>query len=213
MLDSLASTVFVPGRDQDAAATIRGFRYQIHVTILRWMELQGEDVLFLECGEDIDRVFKGQDKEPRRDLEQVKDVKRSITLRSPDALRSLANFASHVEANPGASLRLRFTTTAQVGQERPAAAGVNGPAIEAWKALQAKPEWSAADEATASGLLSALWHGLPIFRGTWHTHAEPCHSVARGTNQKRPSYAQNSRPRGGIGRRSGLKIRRPERGV
>ena len=51
-------------------------------------------------------------------MEQLKQKGRNITLRNPDSLEAIANYCSHLEANPGASLRFRFLTTAAVTKER-----------------------------------------------------------------------------------------------
>ena len=58
----------------DASAAIRGFFYQINVTILRWLELHTDYHLELEAGEDIDvgrvSVLPGEKRD--RALEQIK---------------------------------------------------------------------------------------------------------------------------------------------
>lgn len=43
-------------RDRDARAAVRGFVYQVDLTIDRWLHLQADQVLELERGEDIDLV-------------------------------------------------------------------------------------------------------------------------------------------------------------
>ena len=44
---------FQLSRDRDAWATIRGFGYQIALTVERWLMLSSTDVLEIERGEDI----------------------------------------------------------------------------------------------------------------------------------------------------------------
>ncbi len=67
----------VTRRDRDAWATIRGYLYQVNVTILRWVTLAENQVLELERGEDIDVIapamWKGR-AALHRVLEQVKRV-------------------------------------------------------------------------------------------------------------------------------------------
>jgi len=46
-------TSFQLVRDRDAWATIRGYVYQVDVTIDRWLDLQPGQELELERGEDI----------------------------------------------------------------------------------------------------------------------------------------------------------------
>lgn len=81
---------FKPTRDQDAWATLRGFRYQVDLSILRWLALQTGQYLELERGEDIDLVGQAltshSDQEFARILEQVKVRTNSLTLRSSSAL-------------------------------------------------------------------------------------------------------------------------------
>ena len=48
---------FTTMRNRDAWATIRGYVYQVELTIDRWLTLQPEQVLELERGEDIDTVL------------------------------------------------------------------------------------------------------------------------------------------------------------
>ena len=57
-----------------------GFKYQVDLTILRWLRLQPEQTLELERGEDIDvvtRALSGPTDEQERVLEQVKHSCRS----------------------------------------------------------------------------------------------------------------------------------------
>ena len=46
--------VYNPQRD--AWKAIRGFHYQVELTVIRWLELQADTILYCECGEDIDHV-------------------------------------------------------------------------------------------------------------------------------------------------------------
>jgi hypothetical protein len=70
---------YVTTRSRDAWATIRGYVYQVDLTILRWLSLTEGQQLELERGEDIDTVsknltemFKATPDEQQRLLEQVK---------------------------------------------------------------------------------------------------------------------------------------------
>src|ERR1041385_7966720 len=142
---------FTPGREQDASATIRGFKYQIQLTLKRWLELgEGED-LYLECGEDIDRVLAvGDPSGVQRELEQIKARSRKITLRSDESLAVLANFAAHIAANPTHSLRFRFTTTSLPGREKLSTLEKGTKGIEAWEQLRSKNIWDRSDHAVAN---------------------------------------------------------------
>jgi hypothetical protein len=77
--------VFVPPRDRDACAAIRGFVYQVDLTIRRWLDLAPDEVLELKRGEDIDLVCSailGGSDESSRLLEQVKHRAERVSLRS-----------------------------------------------------------------------------------------------------------------------------------
>jgi hypothetical protein len=138
---------FTPGRQQDASPTIRGFKYQIQLTLHRWLDLGDDEVLYLECGEDVDRVLGETDLTgAQRELEQIKARGRNVTLRTPDVLTALANFGVHLKTNPNLSIRFRFTTTALAGREKLSPLGKGIGAIQAWETLRKKLQWTADDD-------------------------------------------------------------------
>jgi hypothetical protein len=111
---------FISDPERDAWATIAGFVYQVDLTILRWLNLDDNEWLELECGEDIDTVRQELEMDSPQDsrlLEQVKRRKANITLRSSVALVAMANFCIHRATNPNIRLRFRFVTTAETGRE------------------------------------------------------------------------------------------------
>ena len=83
-------TEFQPLPDRDAWGTIRGYVYQVDVTLLRWLDLNDSEQLALECGEDIDRIGPALERgeEIERLLEQIKYRERNITLRYPEGADS-----------------------------------------------------------------------------------------------------------------------------
>lgn len=132
---------FTTLRDRDAWNTFRGYVYQVHLTIERWLDLQPEQSLELERGEDIDIVditshpSTGTSEERQRVLEQVKHREESITLRKPEAITAIACFLEHQKNNIGAILRFRYTTNVKEGQERPSPMPNGISAIAAWKQI------------------------------------------------------------------------------
>ena len=48
--------MFTEIENRDAWSTIRGFVYQVDLTILRWLHLKDNEILELEKGEDIDVI-------------------------------------------------------------------------------------------------------------------------------------------------------------
>jgi hypothetical protein len=98
---------FTTERTRDAWAVIRGFVYQVDLTITRWLELEPGQILELERGEDIDLVqqsLTAPAEEQARLLEQVKHRATPITLRTPAAVGALACAVEHRTANSGLAL-------------------------------------------------------------------------------------------------------------
>jgi hypothetical protein len=126
-------------RDRDAYAAIRGFVYQVDLTILRWIELANDHVLELEHGEDIDHVLQALGGAPGgldRLLEQVKFRSAPISLRTSVAVEAIANAAEHLSSNPGLRLGFRFFTTAKVTREQHHPDPVSDSGIHVWEAVR-----------------------------------------------------------------------------
>ena len=128
-------------KNRDAWSTIRGFVYQVDVTIYRWVELSGNDVLELERGEDIDIVRKDiNNKEVSRELEQLKYRDSKISLNQDQTLEILLNFFIHKSNNTSQNLRFRFVTNAPYTTERPAIFPDGKKGINVWMDLFDKGE-------------------------------------------------------------------------
>src|SRR6266702_4654063 len=80
---------FVLTRDRDAWPVIRGFAYQVDLTILRRLDLRDDEALELERGEDIDLITGAitatSPQDADRLLEQIKHREGRISLRSDPA--------------------------------------------------------------------------------------------------------------------------------
>jgi len=138
--------------NRDAWSTIRGFVYQVDYTILRWLELNENDILELERGEDIDIIQRDlANQEISRDLEQIKYRAESITLNTDITFELLQNFYNHRINNPGKNIRFRFLTNAKYGQERPTIFTEGDKGIERWISLY-DPETDWENNKTASAL-------------------------------------------------------------
>ncbi len=99
---------------RDASPSIRGYVYQAYQSVLAWVRLEPDAVLYLEGAEDFDiHDSSGVT------ATQVKDTKGSgsVTLRSKDIIEALNNFWSHRNRNKGKAIRFRFLTTAEPGRE------------------------------------------------------------------------------------------------
>jgi len=134
--------MFVRQESRDAYAVIRGFVYQVERTILVWLGLEKENILYCECGEDIDYVRQLIDQGSEgsieeRLLEQVKYRQESaLSLRSKEVLEAIVNFAIHKKSNPHHQLKLRFFTNARPAKEKgiPFPRGLSG--LEAWEQVR-----------------------------------------------------------------------------
>lgn len=133
---------FAVTRERDAWFVIRGYVYQVDMTIRRWLELQGDDVLELERGEDIDIIYQSSmsGANGSRLLEQVKNVEKNITLNSQESRAAVANYSEHRHNNAQGKVKFRFVTTAEAGTERdpswPAELVGHENGIEGWNAVR-----------------------------------------------------------------------------
>ena len=131
---------FVLSRDRDAYATIRGYVYQVDLTLCRWIDLTENQHLEVECGEDIDLVTLSinatSTDEAARFLEQVKHRAHDISLRNPAALEALSNAIEHRSANPKLELRFCFTTNASITTERPCPFPNKTAGINLWEQIR-----------------------------------------------------------------------------
>ncbi len=121
--------------DRDAWAVIRGFVYQVELTIDRWLHLQSDQVLELERGEDIDTIqhaMTSTGDEQARLLEQIKVRESNLTLRSEAARAALASFFENYRTNRASTLSFRYVTNAQVGTERDSPVPDRTPLIVIW---------------------------------------------------------------------------------
>ena len=109
---------FYCNKNRDAHATIRGFVYQVDLTILRWLDLRTNQVLELESGEDIDLVDISPVELSKRLLEQVKHRESNITLRSKSVLETIKNAIEHRKNNPRLDIIVRFSTNSNIGREQ-----------------------------------------------------------------------------------------------
>jgi hypothetical protein len=130
-------------RDRDAWATIRGYVYQVDLTIDRWIDLKDNDLLELERGEDIDIVSEAitsTGSQRNRILEQIKHRDKNITLRSSEAIEAMVSFYDHLQNNTGKKLMFRFITNTKISTERPALFHDKVAGISVWEKLRTGTE-------------------------------------------------------------------------
>jgi hypothetical protein len=130
---------FDPGRDRDAWSTLRGYVYQVDVTLDRWLDLDPGEILELESGEDVDllgRAATAEGTECEWLLEQIKHLEKTVSLRSAPVGTFLANAHAHRRENPLRRLHFRFTTTATPATERQTTIRGGVPGITVWEQIR-----------------------------------------------------------------------------
>lgn len=115
---------------RSAHATIRGYLYQTCLGVLRWLDLQPDEILLCEGDEDLDRFLLGGGSIS----EQVKAYTGALSLSDRAVLESLGNFLRSYVAlrKRGETRRFLFTTTAQ--EKRTTAKGLDFALLADWKA-------------------------------------------------------------------------------
>jgi hypothetical protein len=135
----MSDSRFILLRNRDAWPVIRGYVYQVDMTIEQWISLLQGQSLELERGEDIDLVNEyiscPNEQQEKRLIQQIKHRDENITLKSPYAIEAMASFYEHLKVNPGLDLNFRFLTNAKIGIERPPIP-CKIPAIVAWEQLR-----------------------------------------------------------------------------
>src|SRR5690606_26219734 len=95
-----------------AADSIRGYWSQVWRSVLAWLELTDDELLFLEGAEDFDKVGPTD-----AEVVQAKDVEGNVTLRSQDVLEAIGHAWAHRQRNRGRAVRYRFLSTGGSGVE------------------------------------------------------------------------------------------------
>lgn len=105
---------------RQAIAPLRGFGYQIWQSVLQWITLRSDQVLFLEGAEDFDLVSDGH-----AETVQIKDTAGSgtVTLNSGSIVEAISHFWEHQSNNPSQVVHFRFLTTSGRGMEQSNAFG------------------------------------------------------------------------------------------
>src|SRR5918996_2986416 len=142
----------VGDKRRQATDSIRGYVYQAYQSVLTWMRLGHDEVLFLEGAEDFD--VQSADSVTAT---QVKDTAGSgtLTLRSGDAVAAINNLWRHQQNNADKKVCLRFLTTASPGREKGGEFGSIATGIEYWSAAKR-------DDALSHGPLKSFLLSLEL---------------------------------------------------
>ena len=91
---------------------LRGYRYQIWHGILRWINLQPEQDLFLETAEDVDLASPD-----KVEAEQLKNTTASLSLNTAGAMKALRDFWEVKRLNKGRQVIFNYITTGDMSKE------------------------------------------------------------------------------------------------
>lgn len=97
---------------RQATDAIKGYIYQIWQSLYKWIHLADEEILYLEGAEDFDVL--SPDKSVTT---QVKDLSKTLTLRSPEITEAISNFWK-LRQREKRNVIFQFLTTAEKGQEQ-----------------------------------------------------------------------------------------------
>jgi len=102
---------------RQAIPALRGYIYQIWHTVLDWITLEKDEVLYIEGAEDIDRIGGGKINETEiAEAKQIKSKSKNITLKSKDVVDSIVNYWRYKEKNDK-KVFFRLVTTSSRGIE------------------------------------------------------------------------------------------------
>ena len=188
---------------RQADAMLRACDYQILQTVNAWLDLRGEEVLYVEGTEDFDKHSA-----TRAEAVQVKASPRPISLAQKGTQGILNNFWKLREAAAGRTVRFRVLTCAPFVVERQKPFGKNVAGLEIWRRNPMTD-----DETKALAVfLRKQRHIAPAFKCwleratpelirkeliacvTWQTHAEDAHFVERGIHNKLAIFGEKRGP-------------------
>ena len=113
--------------NREAVATMRGYAYQVWISIDEWLRMPSTDVIFLEGAEDPDRVGVGE-----APATQVRDTKASISLNTNYGRKAIYQFWQMVSKEVhGRRVRFTYWTRSPVALEDNAEFG-GGTGIHTW---------------------------------------------------------------------------------
>jgi hypothetical protein len=98
---------------RQAVDTILAYDYQIWHSLLAWINLQKNELLYLEGAEDFDKYNSNG-----VTVTQIKHSNRKVTLRSDEIIESINNFWKLKEKNADQNIHLLFLTVAEATRER-----------------------------------------------------------------------------------------------
>ena len=112
---------------RQANDSLRGYLYQILHSVDAWLDLDDNEILYLEGAEDFDKIS-----DDTATAVQVKDTRHPITLRSQEVNDAINNYWELRTNNPGMKVKFRFLTRSQIGAELGAPFGESQQGLRLW---------------------------------------------------------------------------------
>lgn len=121
----------VGDQSREAIDALGGYIYQLYQSAFAWIDLKGDDLLFLEVAEDYatlaESVLTGV---------QVKRTAANITINDSGVVKAIESLFQLADANSKSEVHVRFLTTSDIGLERRIEDRVGGqPTLKAWRSL------------------------------------------------------------------------------
>ena len=107
---------------------LRGYLYQIWHSADAWLDLDKDEILYLEGAEDFDRISGDT-----ATAVQVKDTQHKITLRSPEVNDAINHYWELRTNNPNLNVKYRFLTRSQIGVEQGSPFGEGKRGLRVWQ--------------------------------------------------------------------------------
>jgi hypothetical protein len=181
---------------REAVDPMRAYNYQVLRSVLAWIKLADNEIIYVEGAEDFDRIDASN-----ATTVQVRDTKGSgnITLRTKGVVEAIGHYWGHQQRNPQRRIAFHYLTTSNAGMEKGDPLGQGVPGIDLWEKIKTE-----SDPARRAALVEKLrvflsnLEGLPqelkdflaerclnevldklIMPITWHTSAESSEMVLK----------------------------------
>ena len=186
-----------PGLNVDpkrqAHNSLRGYLYQIWHSVNAWLDLNEDEILYLEGAEDFDTVS-----DDTATAVQVKDTRHRLTLRSQEVNDAINHYWELRMSNVDRSVKFRFLTRSKIGVEQGIPFGKKQSGLHLWNNCSGDEAviTTISDFLQTAGKISeevkdflkqaepqAIYEQLiePI---TWETGSKPASFVEQSINEK-----------------------------
>ena len=113
---------------RQATDALEGYVYQLHQTVLAWLNSAPNELLHIEFAEDIAISDDGELR-----LTQVKRTSANTTLRSQGVIKLITSMWEFQSANPARRVSAALLTTSSIGSERGMSFPGDAPGLIYWR--------------------------------------------------------------------------------